>query len=113
MVTGAGRKAAGKKEIGFTNPPPKGRIMSKIIVTHAVADAARWTSFESERRENLGAFASEITSYRDPKGGNTVAVAMTVHDAEGLQAFLQSDACLAIMKRHGIVQPVTVLTVQD
>lgn len=36
---------------------------------------------------------------------------MTVHDTDGLQTFLNSDACIAILKRHGIVQPVTMLTI--
>jgi hypothetical protein len=84
--------------------------MAKILATHKVADVAKWKTFESERRENLGAFATEVTSFADPNGGNTVAVAMTVHDPEGLQAFLQSQACAAIMERHGVIQPVTVLS---
>ena len=86
--------------------------MTKIVATHRVTDIKRWQSFESERRENMGAFVSEIASYVGPNGGDTVAVAMTVHDPEGLQAFLQSDACAAIMKRHGVIQPVTILTNQ-
>ena len=88
----------------------KGRNMTKIVAIHKVTDVKRWQSFESERRENLGAFVSEIASYVDPNGGDTVAVAVTVHDPEGFQAFLHSDACAAIMTRHGVVQPVTFLT---
>jgi hypothetical protein len=91
----------------------KGSNMTKIVATHKVTDVARWKKFESERRENIGAFASEITGYVDPNGGDTVAVTMTVHDPEGFQAFLQSDACAAIMERHGVIQPVTFLTSQD
>ena len=88
----------------------KGNAMTKIVAIHKVTDIKRWQSFESERRENMGAFVSEIASYVDPDGGDTVAIAMTVHDPDGLQAFLQSDACAAIMTRHGVVQPVTLLT---
>lgn len=84
--------------------------MTKIVATHRVTDIKRWRSFEAERRENMGAFVSEIASYVDPNGGDTVALTMTVHDPEGLQAFLQSDACADIMKRHGVIQPVTFLT---
>jgi len=58
----------------------------------------------------MGAFVNEIASYVDRNGGDTVALAMTVHDPERLQAFLQSNACAAIMTRHGVIQPVTVLT---
>ena len=92
---------------------PKGSKMTKIVATHKVTDVVRWKKYESERRENIGAFASEITSYVDPNGGDTVAVTMTVHDPEGFQAFLQSDACAALMERHGVIQPVTFLTGQD
>jgi hypothetical protein len=83
--------------------------MTKVVAIHKVTDIQRWKSLESERRENIGAFASDIAGYVDPQGGDTVAVAMTVHDPEGLQAFLQSDACAALMKRHGVIQPVTFL----
>ena len=83
--------------------------MTKIVAIHKVTNVKRWQSMEAERRENLGAFAGEISSYVDPDGGDTVALAMTVHDPDGFQAFMQSDACAAIMKRHGVIQPVTVL----
>lgn len=87
--------------------------MTKIVATHRVTDIKRWKSLEAERRESMGAFVSEITSYVDPNGGDTVALTMTVHDPEGLKAFLQSNACADIMKRHGVIQPVTVLTSQN
>lgn len=84
--------------------------MTKIVATHKVVNVEKWKALESERRENLGAFADDIAGYVDPNGGDSVAVTMTVHDPEGLQAFLQSDACTAIMARHGVIQPVTFLT---
>lgn len=83
--------------------------MVKILATHEVANLEKWKTFNSERRENLGAFADEISEYVDPNGGNIVAVAMTVHDPDGLEAFLQSAACAAIMERHGVIQPLTIL----
>jgi hypothetical protein len=87
--------------------------MTKIVATHKVASVEKWKAFEAERRENLGAFADEISGYVDPNGGNTVAVTMTVHDPAGFEAFLKSDACAAIMERHGVIQPVTFLTGQN
>lgn len=87
--------------------------MTKAIATHKVANVAKWKAFEAERREYLGAFANDISGYVDPNGGDTVAVAMTVHDPKGLEAFLRSDACAAIMERHGVVQPVTILASQS
>ena len=87
--------------------------MARIVLIHRVEDVKKWKSFDAECMENLGAFASEVRSYFDPKGGESVAVAMNVTDPEGLQAFMQSDACAAIMQRHGVVQPVTTLTAGD
>ena len=84
--------------------------MTKIVATHKVVNVEKWKALELERRENLGAFADNIAGYVDPNGGDTVAVTMTVHDPEGFQAFLQSDAGVAIMERHGVIQPVTFLT---
>ena len=83
--------------------------MSKIIVSHTVEDVAKWKSFDEERRKNIGAFGSDIQSYSDPNGSNSVAVTMTVTDPEGLQAFIKSETCDAIMKRHGVIKPVTTL----
>jgi hypothetical protein len=84
--------------------------MSKIVVTHKVEDVSIWKAFEAERIENLGAFGTDVQSYVDSNGGADVAVALTVTDADGLQAFMHSDACRALMDKHGVVQPVTMLT---
>ncbi len=84
--------------------------MSKIIVTHKVEDVAKWKSFDEERSTNMAAFASDVASYIDANGSNSIAVSMTVTDPEGLHAFMQSETCDAIMRKHGVIKPVTVLT---
>ena len=83
--------------------------MSKFIAIHAVADVARWKSFDAERITVFAPFATDVTSYTDPNGGKTVALTANVHDVAGLQAFMQSPAAAASMKRHGVIQPVTFL----
>jgi hypothetical protein len=83
--------------------------MSKFIAIHAVADVARWKSFDPERISVFAPFATDVTRYTDPNAGKTVALTGNVHDVAGLQAFMQSPAAAASMERHGIIQPVTFL----
>ncbi len=82
--------------------------MSRIVVTHKVEDVVKWKSFDEERRVNMGAFGTDIQSFVDMGGGSSVALSMTVTDPDGLQAFIQSEMCDAIMRRHGVIKPVTV-----
>jgi hypothetical protein len=84
--------------------------MSKFIATHAVADVARWKSFDAARTTVFAPFATDVTSYTDPNGGKTVALTVNVHDVAGMQAFMQTPAAAALMEKHGVLQPVTFLT---
>ncbi len=83
--------------------------MSKFIVIHAVADVARWKSFDAERTTVFAPFATDVTSYTDPNGGKTVALTVNVHDVAAMQAFMQTPAAAAAMEKHGVIQPVTFL----
>ena len=82
--------------------------MPKIIATHTVEDVASWKGFDDERSKNLGAFATDIESYIDPEGGNAIALSMNVTDPEGFKAFLASETCDAIMRKHGVIKPITI-----
>ncbi len=82
--------------------------MSRIVVTHRVEDVAVWKSFDDERRVNMGAFGSDIQTFVDLNGSNSVALSMHVTDADGLRSFMQSETCDAIMRKHGVIKPVTV-----
>ncbi len=84
--------------------------MSRFIAVHTVADVARWKSFDAERITTFAPFATDVTSYSDPAGGNTVALTVNVHDVAGMQAYMQTPAAVAIMEKHGVIQPVTFLT---
>lgn len=83
--------------------------MSKIVITHAVEDVARWKNFDDERVEVLGKYASDIESHIDVDGGNMVAVTMNVRDKEGLYALLKSSGDDHTHNRHGVIQPLTVM----
>lgn len=84
--------------------------MTRLVITHKVEDVGIWKGYDAERERNMSAFASDIRSYTAPGTGNQVAITMTVSDMEGLQAFLQSEACDSIMRRHGVIKPVNVFT---
>ncbi len=81
--------------------------MPKIVVAYKVEVVAKWKSFDEECWVNMTAFGSDIETFVDTSGGNAVALSMTVSDPAGLQAFIQSEACEAIMRRHGGIKPVT------
>lgn len=81
--------------------------MPRLVITHRVEDVAKWKAFDGEREVNMGGFASEIRSYVAGDGGDGVALTMNVSDMEGLKTFLASETCDAIMRRHGVVKPVT------
>lgn len=83
--------------------------MTKIIITHAVEDVAKWKRFDDERVEILGKYATDVESHVDVDGSNMVAVSMTVHDKEGLCALLKSSADSDAHNEHGVIQPLTVL----
>jgi hypothetical protein len=90
----------------FRNRTRKDKTMPRIVITHAVEDVARWREFDGERATNMSAFGTEIRSYVGANGNNRVAVSMNVTDPEGLQVFLQSETCDAIMRKHGVIKPV-------
>lgn len=83
--------------------------MSKIIITHAVEDVAKWKSFDDERNEGLSNVATDIRSHIDVDGGTTVAVSMNVTDRDGLCAIIKNAGNSEAMRRHGVVLPLTIL----
>jgi hypothetical protein len=60
--------------------------------------------------QHLGPLYTDVTSYTDPSGGKTVALTVNVHDAAGMEAFIQTPAAAANLEKHGVLQPVTFLT---
>jgi hypothetical protein len=84
--------------------------MPKLVITHRVEDVAKWKAFDAERETNLSTFAEDIRSYAPTDGGDQVAVSMDVHDPDGLSRFMESETCASIMRRHGVVRPVSVFS---
>ena len=84
--------------------------MPKFIATHAVADVAKWKSFDAERTAAFAPFGTDVASYIDPNGGKMVALSINVHDVAGMQAWMKTPAAAAAMEKHGVIQPVTFLT---
>lgn len=83
--------------------------MSEIVLTHRVEDVTKWKSFDDERSANLGVFATNIKSYVDVNGSDLVALTMTITDPEGMSAYMKSEACGAVMKQHGVIEPVNMM----
>ena len=84
--------------------------MMRMIAIHKVTDVKAWKSFDAERTNVLGAFARDIVSFTDLSGGATVALTFTLTDQKGLDAFMRSAEGAAVMSRHGVLQPVTLLS---
>jgi hypothetical protein len=82
--------------------------MPKLVITHRVEDVAKWKAFDAERETNMSAFACDIQSYASADGGDQVAVSLDVNDPEGLSRFMASQTSDAILRRHGVIRPVSV-----
>ena len=77
--------------------------MPKVHITHKVKDVAAWKAFDGERDEIIGALASDIVSYTDPEGGDTVGLTMNVPDMDALGAFMESPEAAVGMQKHGVL----------
>jgi hypothetical protein len=91
-------------------PHQRERLWPSSLLSRAVADVARWKSFDAERTTAFAPFATDVTSYTDPNGGKTVALTANVHDVAGMQAFMQMTAAAESMEKHGVLQPVAFMT---
>lgn len=82
--------------------------MPKLVITHRVEDVTKWKEFDGERETNMSAFATQIHAHVASDGSDNVAVTMDVSNMEGLKSFMASETCDAIMRRHGVIKPVTI-----
>ena len=84
--------------------------MTKVILTHAVADVERWLAFKGERAASIGAMGgSNVVDHVAADGSKTVAISMDVADMGAIQAGLASPPpeLASAMQRHGVIPPVT------
>jgi hypothetical protein len=89
--------------------------MPRIVVTHDVADVAKWLEFKSERADAIGALGGRnVVDHAAQDGSNTVAIAAEVDDVAGLLAVLASPPpeVGAIMERHGVIPPLAIYVEQ-
>lgn len=84
--------------------------MSRVVITHAVADIDRWLQGKSERAAAIeSGTGSNVTDYVASDGSNNIAITADVGDADVLKGMLASPPpeMLARMEAHGVVPPIT------
>jgi hypothetical protein len=84
--------------------------MPRIVITHAVADVARWLKGKTDRAEAIeSGTGSNVTDYVAQDGSNNVAITADVGDLSALEAMLASPPpdVLAKMEAHGVIPPIT------
>ncbi len=89
--------------------------MPKVVITHNVADMAKWLGFKSERADAIGTLGgSNVVDHVAQDGSNTVAIPAEVDDVVGMMAALSSPPpeVGAIMEKHGVLPPLAVYVEQ-
>ena len=80
--------------------------MSKVVVTHAVADVEAWLQHASARAEAIGGLGgTNVIDQVAQDGSNTVAVSTDVDDVAALVAALSSPPpeVAELMQSHGVI----------
>ena len=87
----------------------KEKDLPRIVITHAVADLARWLEGNAERAAAIeSGSGSNVTDYVAEDGSNNIAITADVADVEAMKAMLASPPqdVLAKMEEHGVVPPI-------
>ena len=85
--------------------------MTKIVITHNVADVERWLQGKSERADAIGAMGgTNVVDHVAQDGATAVAITADVDDVATVMATLASPPPegAAAMESHGVLPPVTV-----
>ena len=85
--------------------------MSKIVVTHSVADVDTWLKGKSERAAAIGNMgATNVVDHLAEDGSNAIAITFDVDDVGTVTATLASPPAemADAMERHGVLPPLTV-----
>ena len=80
--------------------------MPRVVFTHAVNDVKHWASKGDERVEIFAPFGTELVDYVAADGSNKIALAVNIHDIEGMMAMMQTPEAAAAMESHGVLPPV-------
>jgi hypothetical protein len=73
----------------------------KVLAIHDVDDVEKWFT-STKRSEFFEAHGMSATAFRNPDGGNTVAVLIEAPDMDALQAALASPEAGAAMEHDGV-----------
>lgn len=79
--------------------------MARMIVTHAVKDVDQWLACRARTVEAFAPYATDIFFFTIPEGGNNVAIALNVHDMEGMMAATQTPEHQAMVEEAGVIHP--------
>ena len=85
--------------------------MSKVVITHDVADVDTWLAFASERAEVIGGMGgTNVVEHVAHDGSSAVALSVELDDVDPMLAAIASPPpeLLAAMERHGVMPPLTV-----
>ena len=79
--------------------------MPRMLVTHAVKDVEQWVACRAKIVAAFAPYAADVVMYRIPEGGNEVAIALNVHDMEGMMAATQTPKHAALLEEGGVIHP--------
>ena len=85
--------------------------MARIVAVHAVEDIPRWLEGKADRAAAIeSGSGSNVADFVAADGSNNVAISADVADMDELGAMLGSPQpeLVALMEKHGVVQPITV-----
>lgn len=79
--------------------------MPRMIVTHAVKDVDQWLACRDRCIKAFAPYATDVFFCTIPEGSNDVAIALNVHDMDGLMALSQTPEHQAFTEEAGVIQP--------
>ena len=79
--------------------------MARIVVTRAVKDVDQWWACRAKIVAAFAPYATDIFLYTIPEGGNNVAIALNVHDMEGMMAATETPEHKAMVAEGGVIHP--------
>jgi hypothetical protein len=82
--------------------------MPKMLITHGVADVAKWLGFKAERAEAIARLGgSNVVDHVAHDGSNMVGLSADVADVDKMMAALGSPPpeIAAAMEKHGVLPP--------
>jgi len=84
--------------------------MPRIVITHAVEDKHFGSYKGKELADRLAGvmapYGTDVAVYVAADGSNRVAIAVNVHDMEGMMAFAQTPEAAANMEADGVILPI-------